>query len=590
MVLASQRRLYAGTSVSNSMPPTTRSARFAFAVCVLALANAAPAQVPVPDAGAILRETDPAQRSAPATSTLGAPAASPITRAREGTLVKISSVRITGATRYDEAELHALVAHLIGREVDYLELRQAADKISQRYRADGWFARAYLPEQSLDDGVLTIAVIEAHVGAVRIEAPAAGTLVGEGTIRRMLLAGQHEGETLEIVALERAALLVDELPGIAVAVVLAPGEQAGATDIIARVENSRRWLANVEADNSGIPSTGRERTTGQLLLESPLGRGDELAALLNFSRGNRFARLSYELPAGSGGWRVGASAATLEYELGGAFKALDAHGRATTWGMSASYPLMRSNRFNARFTSVVEERRYANFAFGLETSSSFVRAARAGLMFDRLDAFGGGGLLQYGLQVTYGALDLSDNAQDFAVDAATTRSDGHYSKISWNAARLQRLGERDRLLLSVSGQNASRNLDSSEQLSLGGSSGVRAYPELEATGDQGWTATVEWTHTFAQHWSAALFHDWGSIWQHKRAWTGWNDGRADLRNRYSLDGVGVSVAWSGFSGFEVRATAATRFGGNPGADPVTGNDGDGARHEPQVWVNVRWHL
>lgn len=572
------------------MPPATRSARLAVALFALALADAAAAQVPVPDAGAILRETDPAQRKVPPPNTLGAPAAAPASRAREGTLATIAAVRFTGATRYDEAELQALVAHLIGRKVDYLELRQAADKITQRYRADGWFARAYLPEQSLDDGVLTIAVIEAHVGAVRVEAPAAGARVGEGTIRRMLLAGQRPGETLQIAALERAALLVEELPGVAVAVVLAPGEQAGATDIIARVENSRRWLADVEVDNSGIPSTGRERTTGQLLLESPLGRGDELATLLHFSSGTKFARLSYELPAGTDGWRVGASGSTLEYELGGAFKALDAHGRATTWGMSANYPLMRGNRFNVRFTSAIEERRYANFAFGLETSSSLVRAARAGLMFDRLDAFGGGGVFQYGLQLTCGALDLSDNAQDFAVDAATARSDGRYSKISWNAARLQRLGERDRLLLSVSGQNASRNLDSSEQLSLGGASGVRAYPELEATGDQGWTATMEWTHTFAQHWNAALFYDWGSIWQHKRTWTGWNDSRADLRNRYSLDGAGASVAWSGFSGLEVRATAATRFGGNPGADPVTGDDGDGARHEPQVWVTARWHL
>lgn len=556
----------------------------------IAIATTAAAQVPVPDAGSILRETDPAQQPPPVSKSVGAPAGAPAARAPEGVLVKISAVRITGATRYDEAELHAIVADLIGREVDYLELRQAADKITQRYRADGWFARAYLPEQALDDGVLIIAVIEARVGAVRIEAPAGDSLVRESTIHRMLLAGQHDGDALAIQALERAALLVDELPGVAVAVVLAPGAHAGETDIIARVENSRRWIADVEADNSGIPSTGRERITGQLLLESPLGLGDELATLLNFSSGNRFGRLSYELPAGSNGWRLGASASALEYELGGSFKALDAHGRAATWGLNADFPLVRSNAFNARFVSAVEERRYENFALGLSISKSSVRAARAGLMFDRLDGFGGGGLIQYGLQVTAGSLDLSRNAQDFAMDAATARTDGHYAKVAWNAARLQRLGERDRLLLSISGQNASRNLDSSEQLSLGGASGIRAYPELEASGDQGWTATIEWTHLLTQHWHTALFYDWGAIWQYKRTWAGWNEGRTDLRNRYTLDGMGGSIAWSGWPGLEVRATAATRFGGNPAADPLTGDDGDGSRHEPQVWITARWHL
>jgi hemolysin activation/secretion protein len=505
-------------------------------------------------------------------------------------LVTIKSVRIMGATRYTAEQLQAVVADLIGREVDYFELRRAADKIAQRYRADGWLARAYLPEQTLDDGVLTIAVIEAQVGAVRIEAPAAGALVGEDTIRRMLLARQHDGDALSIGALERAALLIDELPGIAAAVVLAPGARTGETDIVARVENTERWVADIEADNSGLPSTGRERMTGQFMLESPLRLGDELALALNASNDSQFGRLSYELPFGAQGWRLGAAASALDYELGGDFEALDAHGRAATWSLTASYPLVRSNRLNARFTAGMGERRYENFALGTSTSDSLVRSAHAQIAADRLDSFGGGGLFRCAVQLTAGSLDLSDNAQDLGIDALTARSDGDYFKLSWNAARLQRLGERDRLLLSIRGQHASRNLDSSEQLSLGGASGVRAYPELEATGDQGWISTAEWTHTLAAHWAASLFYDLGSIWQHKRTWSGWNAGLSGLDNRYTLHGAGASIAWFGLAGFDIRATAATRSSTNPGADPSTHEDNDGSRREPQLWLTVRWHL
>ena len=40
-------------------------------------------------------------------------------------------------------------------------------------------------------------------------------------------------------------------------------------------------------------------------------------------------------------------------------------------------------------------------------------------------------------------------------------------------------------------QFSNKNLDSSEQLSLGGITGVRAYPSGEASGDQGYKLTTE---------------------------------------------------------------------------------------------------
>lgn len=563
--------------------------RVALGILGIGIVGAADAQVAAPDAGSILRETDPSQRALPPAATPIAPTPSQTSHTRDGVTVAIKAVRITGTTRYSDAQLQPLVADLIGRDVDFVELRRAADKITQRYRADGWFVRAYLPEQSLEDGVLTIAVIEAHVGSVRIEAPEAGALVHDETIRRMLLVRQDKGGALAIDGLERAALLIDDLPGISAAVVLAPGARAGESDIVARVQNSSRWLVYTEVDNSGIESTGRERATAQVLFESPFKRGDEIGALLNASEGNQFARLNYELPVGADGWRVGVAASALQYELGGDFKALDAHGRATTWSIDASYPIVRSNQLNARFTSALEERRYENFAFDLSTSNSSVRAARSGLSVDRLDGFAGGGLMLFGAQLTFGALDLSRNAQDFAIDEATVHSDGDYFKASWNLGRLQRIGDRDRLAVRVNGQTVSRNLDSSEQMSLGGASGVRAYPELEAAGDEGWIATAEWTHTFAQAWSAALFYDAGAIWQHKRTWTDWQGGNLTLRNQYTLDGAGMTVAWSGLSGLEVRTTLATRFGDNPARDEA-GNDNDGSLHEPQLWLNARWRM
>src|SRR5690606_25125967 len=120
--------------------------------------------------------------------------------------------------------------------------------------------------------------------------------------------------------------------------------------------------------------------------------------------------------------------------------------------------------------------------------------------------------------------------------------------------------------------------------------GVRAFPELEGGGDEGWVANLEWLHTLSADWQFSVFYDLGSVRQHKRTWTGWNAGNPDLDNRYELQCRGVSGTWAAFSGLAMHATAATRFARNPGRDPVTGNDADGSRREPQLWISARWAL
>jgi hemolysin activation/secretion protein len=536
-----------------------------------------------PDAGAILRESDttlptPTPRSAmPSSDPQHADAAGDDVR------VHIAAVRVVGSTRYDDAEWRALLSDLAGRDLSFADLRRAADRVTRRYRADGWFARAYLPEQSLHDGVLTIAVIEASLGGVRIESPASRSRVDERLVRGMLTQRQNDHAALAVDDLERATLLLEELPGIRTTVVLAPGAKIGETDILARIDNTRRLRGRLSADNGGIESTGRERVNGELLLESPLHRGDRLAGLFDFADGTSYGRLSYDLPLGTDGWRLRAATSRLDYELGGRFVALEASGHARTWSLTAAYPWVRTSRFNLRVSAGYEERRYENFVLDGPTSAPHVRALQGALSLDRLDALGGGGLNRLDVRLTSGELDLSANATDVALDGVTARRDGGYTKIDWNLARLQRLGERDRLLLELSGQVASRNLSSSEQMSLGGMDGVRAFPVLEGSGDEGWIGTVEWTHTLPRQWRIATFFDYGRIRVHRDPWE-------PLTNRYALQGIGTSLGWSSPRGIELHATVASRTAGNPASDPLTHRDSDGSRREPQFWLTSRWQF
>jgi hemolysin activation/secretion protein len=100
-----------------------------------------------------------------------------------------------------------------------------------------------------------------------------------------------------------------------------------------------------------------------------------------------------------------------------------------------------------------------------------------------------GTALNYQVKVTTGRLGMdSDWARTLNV---YNRTEGRYTKGEFNATAVQRLGNRADMLVKASGQLASRNLDGSERMYLGGANGVRAYPQGEGSGDEGIMATVE---------------------------------------------------------------------------------------------------
>ena len=66
-----------------------------------------------------------------------------------------------------------------------------------------------------------------------------------------------------------------------------------------------------------------------------------------------------------------------------------------------------------------------------------------------------------------------------------------FGKLQFSAARIQSVKGPLSIYGAVRGQIASKNLDTSEKMELGGAYAVRAYPEGEAYGDEGYVATIE---------------------------------------------------------------------------------------------------
>src|SRR5262249_47391350 len=92
-----------------------------------------------------------------------------VTRATSTTPIPVKHIRITGNTLIPESRLHALVAATAGKTVTLADLQVLATHITDLYHDKGYpLARAYIPAQSVKDGEITLAVIEARYGKVTL--------------------------------------------------------------------------------------------------------------------------------------------------------------------------------------------------------------------------------------------------------------------------------------------------------------------------------------------------------------------------------------------------------------------------------------
>ena len=546
-----------------STPHNSFIALFAKSPLVLALLtlSAHVSGQTVPDAGRMLRDLQPAP-------VLVVPKAAPLQRiestpdasANAGDTVLVKAVRITGNQVIPGPELEALVASLVGSEQNLAQLSAAARRITAYYRErDFAVARAYLPVQDITSGTVTIDVIEGRISSQRF--------INQSRLsdkRAQAYVGQvKEGEVIRSGQIDRGLLLLQDTPGVGSSrATLLPGASVGTSELLVELDPAQAYNGNVALDNYGSRYTGEYRLGANFNLVSPLKIGDQLSfSALSSGNNLSFGRLAYQLPVGSNGMRVGAAYFDTRYKLGREFAALQAYGKATSASVFAAYPFIRSQLVNLSGTVSLERKRLNDYVDSTATATGKTAGVSSfGLAGNLQDAFGGGGINSFDLSVILGRLSIQSPAA-LAIDAASAQTNGSYSRAVYSASRLQRLGDSTALSVSLTGQRAGKNLDSSEKFSLGGSNGVRAYSQGEASGDEGQRGTLELRQAFGANLQGTAFYDFGSIRINKTPFAAGDNGR-------NLAGVGVGLNAS-FKNLQLRTALAWRtLGGMPTSIPA----------------------
>ena len=473
----------------------------------------------------------------------------------EGARIRVDTLRVTGATLFTEAELVAATDFTPGSDLTLPELRNTAAQITRFYNDRGYvLAQAYLPAQDVVGGAVTIAVVEGRYGAIdlRNQSGVSDAQVGG------LLRGLNRGDPVAIAPLERRLLLLSDMPGVVVHSTLSPGAEVGSSDLTVDLTRARRISGSLEADNAGNRYTGAYRFGGSVNFANPTGLGDLISLrLLASTEGLAYGRAAWQAPIGEA--TVGVAYTRMQYELGREFEALDAGGTADIFSLFASYPLIRSRTANLYAVASLDAKILSD-EIGLvsQMSDKEIRALTVGLRGDSRDGFGGGGWNAGSLSWTSGQLDIESPAER-AADALTARSQGDFNKLQYAISRLQSVSGPLSVFGSLRGQLAGNNLDASEKMQLGGAYAVRAYPEGEAYGDEGFVATIEarvaldpWTASLPGRFQLIGFVDTGEV---NFAHDPWFPGPNHARR----SGVGVGVNWFGPDDLIVRASYARRL-------------------------------
>lgn len=461
------------------------------------------------------------------------------------------------------AALPALTSRYVGKQRGFEDMANAAAEVTRFMQRDlGYYlGYAYLPEQSPQDGVIRIAVLEGRLDRVILNWNA--DLPVRREVVEAYLARLEPGQVLKVREVERVVFLVNDLRGVNARFEVRAGSVPGTASLVVTPSPEKVVTGKLELDANGSQAIGQYRLGGLLQVNSPFGRGDGFTAnaLTSSTGGLNFALLGYTSPVGSDGLKFGTSISGVKYQLDLELFPLNLHGTAVSGNVYGLYPLIRARNLNLFTLASFDQKVYEDRNLNGGTRRT-VQSYSLGATGDFRDDLGGGGVNTYEVNLAGGSVKYSEG------NTAGLEDDPNYTKLTFGFTRLQDLiTGRALVYMALRGQITAANLDNTEQFRVGGPDGVRAFASGEGTADLGLLTSVElrflppesWIGRVAREIVAAAFVDAGYVkYRYRQKVTNQPN---ITKNTDLFTGLGVGLTWVRPDGYSVRGSIARPLGG-----------------------------
>jgi hemolysin activation/secretion protein len=205
----------------------------------------------------------------------------------------VKQFQVQGSTVFSSAQLAAVTAPFQGRNLSFAELLQVRSAITQLYVSRGYVTSgAYLPPQTLKDGVVVIQVVEGSLEGINV--------IGTRRLRpsyirsRLELASSIPLNTNRLLEALRLLQLDPLIRNISAD--LQAGSRPGTSLLQVQVAEANTFHTDLMLNNGRSASVGSFRRGIQLSQVNLLGFGDGITVRYNNTDGSNQIDMSYTIP------------------------------------------------------------------------------------------------------------------------------------------------------------------------------------------------------------------------------------------------------------------------------------------------------
>ena len=370
-------------------------------------------------------------------------------------------------------------------------IETVADRITRYYREHGFIlAKAYIPQQEVRDGVVTLTLLLGVLGEVKVNE---NTLYNSARISSVFDDMMTKPVTSKVV--EEKLYLINDYPGISTQGFFEAGSQVGDTRLNVNVRSESWYDANIRLDNHGSEETGENRLYGDFSWNNPTGTADQLQlGILHASNpgSTNYGQLRYTSHIFGPRFQVALGYATNQFVLGSNSEVnaiLQLEGETRVADLNLNYKFKRSRKENYSFDLTFENIESLVTVGGNSLGDFFddeVRNASFKFNYDILQEQSKM-LHQGNVKITQGEFLLGANtAQD--LDYTILKAD--YSLLSFWKIPFTDIETRSVVRSTL--QYTDTSLSTINQISLGGPGRARGYLQKEFSADSAIYIGADW--------------------------------------------------------------------------------------------------
>ena len=293
--------------------------------------------------------------------------------------VYAENIKVSPSQILTQDEIQAILEEYIGTNVTFDQLQGIVKDLNRLYLKKGYVtARAYIPEQTIEGGIINIELFEGKFGNVNIFD---NKWTKSKYIEKQL--DLKKGEVFDIKLVEERILNFNRYNDtVQLTGDLAKGEEVGTTDINIRTHEQLPFHLTALMDNAGRSTIGKYRAGLMLQDDSLFGYRDKLilGAYANKHSVTPFA--DYSFPVNKKDGRIGFNYSSSFSEIAhGPYKMFNIKSRSHNYSLYFNQPIIRKPWMEFASTTSIGYKQATTRFDGFDLYTDKISYAQTGLNF-----------------------------------------------------------------------------------------------------------------------------------------------------------------------------------------------------------------